>query len=102
MAGSHTCHSLQDNSPLTSKDELAGGVIEVSTNGSGTLSPILTASCVSTFALPLVSPENTYTNLYLQKTTKLAPDFFIEGQAYAPRLAKPQEKSFKACFPDFF
>lgn len=81
MAGSRICHSSRNNPPLTDKDELAGGAPRASNNDSGTSFPIPAASYTLTFILALGLPD-IYTNVDLQRATRLALKLFIKSQKH--------------------
>ena len=100
MTGPRTCWSPRRNPPPAGKDELADGA---PIKGSGTPAPTPTPSisCAPTPAPALALPGGTYTNVHLQRGTKLALDSFVQGQAHAS-TTEPWEKSLKARFPDLY
>lgn len=92
------------NSALIRKDELAKDIL---TKGNKTfpLFPAISQAQIpifaqaSTFAkvfAPIPSPPNIYTNVDLQRTTKLALKFFIKGQKYGKVNFAPWDKALKA------
>ena len=81
MAGAYTRHSPRCNSSLGKEDELVGGPPEALTKGSNTLTLFLAVSWAQTPAnalAPTPAPlRGTYTDIYMQRATKLALKLFI-------------------------
>ena len=83
MAGPRTCRSFRRNPPPGGEDKLAGGLPGAPTKGSNTstLSPPI--SWVQTPADtpgPTPAPlRGTYTDVDLQKATKLALESFVQS-----------------------
>lgn len=84
MARPQTYQSFCYNSLPTYKDELPGGTSGalIKNNSTFASTPIPAVSRIPTLALAPVPPGGTYTNMNLQRTTKLALDSFVQGQAY--------------------
>ena len=100
MAGPRTRQSPRRNPSPAGEDELAGGA---PTDGSVTSAP---TPAISRAPIPAPAPApappgGTYTDVDLQKATKLALNSVVQSQAHAP-ATKPQEKSLKARFPDLY
>ena len=100
MAGLRT----RCNSPPAGKDELAGGV---PFEGSGTPTPTPAASRAPTpapaqYSAPAPGPPGVYTNVDLQKATRLALKSFVKGQKHGPANSAPRERALKACNPDLY
>ena len=111
MAGPRTYRSPCRNLLLASKDELAKAAPRALTNDSGIPSYTFTVSHIPTPApAPFFAPTELmtkYTNANLQKTTKLAPELFIQDQQQAQRQMAPPalelwERPLKAWFPDLY
>ena len=105
MAGSRICRSPRRNSPSGGKDEFARGLLRVPNKGSNTPIPSPPVSRAQTPAdalAPTPAPlRGTYTNMNLQRATKLALKSFVQGQAHA-QGSDPQEKSLKARFLNLY
>ena len=97
MAGPRTCRSPRCNPPPGGKDELARGPPGAPTEGSNTPIPFPPVSRAQTPAdapaPTLVLLRGTYTDKDLQRTTKLALESFVQGQAHTQRIQAPR----KAC-----
>ena len=91
MAGPRSRRSPRRNPPPGGEDELAGGPPGAPTEGSNTPTPSPPVSRAQTPAdapAPTPAPlRGTYTNVNLQRATKLALELFIQGQAHAQGLA---------------
>ena len=74
VAGPQTCRNPRQNLPPTDKDKLAG---EVPNEGSGTSTLTLAVSCAFTSAFATALFKDIYTDVDLQKATKLALELFI-------------------------
>ena len=87
MAGPRTCRSPCWNPLPTGEDELAGAAPRAPTDDSGTLSHTLALSRVttpvSTLPLTLAKLMAKYTDVDLQRVTKLALKLFVQGQQQA-------------------
>ena len=80
MAASSIRRSPWNNSPPTGEDELAAGAPRAPTDGSGTPSPTPAAFRASTPAPALTpGPLGMYTDVDLQKASRLALDLFVKG-----------------------
>ena len=105
MAGPRTCHSPRCNPLPSSKDKFAGGPPGAPTKGSNTPTPSPPVSRAQTPAdapAPTPAPPSgTYTDVDLQRATKLALESFVQGQAHA-QGSEPREKPLKARFPDLY
>ena len=105
MAGSRTCCSPWSNPPPTGKDELAGGAPRAPTKGSGIPTPISAASRALTPApAPTFAPglPGLYTDMDLQRATKLALKLFVKGQKHGQANFAPREKALKARNPNLY
>ena len=100
MAGPRTrCNPLS-----AGKDKLATGA---PSKGSGIPNPTLAAFCTPIPALtqdpaPAPGPPGIYTDVDLQKTTRLALELFVKGQEYGQANSGPKEIALKACNPDLY
>ena len=89
MAGPYTRHNLYRNSPPGGKDELAGSPPGAPTKDSNTPTPspavfwAQTPTFTPTFTPALALPGGRYTNMDLQRATKLALESFVQDQAHA-------------------
>lgn len=92
------CCTHCGNFLFVSKDKLVDKA-PIKSSNMNTL--ILVVFCIPTFASILASSGDMYTNMDLQKATKLAIKFFIQDQAYA-QGSKSREKSLKICFPNLY
>lgn len=77
MAGPRTRRSPRNNPPLTGEDELAGDAPEAPTKGSST--PTSAPAQVPT-SVP--GPTGMYTDVDLQRATRLALESFVKGQEH--------------------
>ena len=81
MARLCTCY----NSPTAGKDEVTKDALEVPIKSNSTFTCSPTISCVLIPALaqvPIPGPPDLYTDVDLQKTTKLALELFVKGQKH--------------------
>ena len=111
MAEPRTCRSPRRNSPLGSENELARGPPGAPTKGSNTPTPSPPVSRAQTPAdapAPTPAPSrDTYTDVDLQRATKLALGSFIQGQAHAQESAsaawdEASDRPLKARNPDLY
>ena len=96
MAGPRTCQSPRNNPPLTGEDELARDAPGAPTKGSNTLIPSPAISSTQTPApaqtpalaqtpapaqapAPTPGPPGMYTDVDLQRATRLALESFVKG-----------------------
>ena len=105
MIGPRICRSSYCNLLLGGENELAGGPPGASTKGSNTLTPspsVFPAQTPADAPAPTPAPpRGTYTDVDLQKATKLALESFFQGQAHV-QGSKPKEKPLKARFPNLY
>ena len=91
MVGPHTCWSLCRNPLSSSENKLAEDLPGAPNKGSNTPTLFLPVSWAQTpaeaLALTSALSRGTYTDVNLQKATKLALELFIRGQAHAQVLA---------------
>lgn len=73
-----TYYSLRKNLFLTSKKNLAKSVLETLTDSSGISFLTSTTFCAFIFASVLSAPSM-YTNINLQKTTRVVLKLFVKG-----------------------
>ena len=97
MAGPRTRRSPRNNPPLTGEDELAGDAPEAPTKGSST--PTSAPAQVPTSA---PGPTGMYTDVDLQRATRLALESFVKGQEHGWANSAPRNRAFKARNPDLY
>ena len=106
MAGPQTRQSLCYNPPTVSKDKLSESALGAATNGNGISAPnsipAVSYSLIPAPAPALAPQRDTYTNVNLEKVTKLALKSFVQGQAHTQELAEPRKKPLKARFSYFY
>ena len=99
MARSRVRRSPCFNPPPTGNDELAGGAPGALTNGSGIFTPTTATSCTPTpTPAPVPGPTGMYTDVDLQRATKLALELFVKGQEHGQANSSPCERPLKARF----
>ena len=84
MADPRTCRSFRCNPSPGGENEFIGGLLGASTKDSNTPTPSLTIFQAQTHT-PAPTPASlggTYTNVDLQRATKLALESFVQGQAH--------------------
>lgn len=105
MAGLCTRRSPRSNPLPTGKDKLAGGAPGAPNKGSGTSTPTFATSRVPTPAPAPASasgPPGLYTDVNLQKATKLVLKSFVKGQQYGQVNSAPRERALKVRNPDLY
>lgn len=94
MTGSRICRNLT----LTSKDKLDEDALRAPTKSRGTFTFTSTVSQASTpISVPVPAPIllGIYTNVNLQKTTKMILELFVESQKQGQVNSTTQNRVFK-------
>ena len=93
MAGPRTSCSPRSNSLPTGKEKLIGGALEAPIEGSN----ISTATLATSPApAPTSGPPGLYTDVNLQRATKVALKLFVKGQEHSQANFAFRNRAFKA------
>ena len=104
MAGPRT----RRNPPLAGGDELARGA-PTKSSGTPTPTPVISrpptpALAISPTQVPALAPgpPSMYTDVDLQRATRLALELFVKSQKHGQANSAPRERALKACNPDLY